>query len=126
MSKIKVMIVEDEVITAKAYQLDLEELGFTCSVVFSGRKALERAATEKPDIVLMDIGLSGKMDGIEAGEQIKSRHGIPVIYITGYGDKNLKDKAGIANEDEFLLKPIEGHAIKQAIERVLRKQTGNT
>ena len=126
MPKTKIMIVEDEVITAKAYQLDLEELGFACSVVFSGQEALERATTEKPDIILMDIGLSGEMDGIEVGEQIKSRYGIPVIYITGYGDKNLKDKAGITNADEFLLKPIEGYAIKQAIERVLRKQTGNT
>jgi CheY-like chemotaxis protein len=86
----------------------------------SGEQAIEIAENEKPDIMIMDIGLHGSMDGIEAAGQIKDRFGIPVIYVTGYADDNLKEKAGVDKPHEYLVKPITREDIKSSIEMALK------
>ena len=58
------MIVEDEIIVARSYEWVLELLGYSiCSIAFSGGEAIEKAAIEKPDVILMDIAVKGKIDG---------------------------------------------------------------
>ena len=60
MSKKKILIVEDEIFTAEALRLDLEQMGYeVCSLVSSGEKAIQIATNEKPDVVLMDVRLKG-------------------------------------------------------------------
>ena len=123
MSKTKILIVEDEIISASALALELKDLGYEkCSLAASGEKAIEITENERPDVVLMDIGLRGGMDGIEAARQIKDRFGTPVIYITGYMDNDIKERAGVSEAYEYLLKPVQSTDMKNAIDSVFKKQ----
>ncbi len=123
MSRTRVMIVEDEIIVAKSYKYVLEILGYSiCCIAFSGEEAIESAETEKPDVILMDIAVKGKMDGIEAGNQIKALYGIPVIYLTGYDDAELRERAGVTHRLEYLVKPVEPPTIGKAIEWILKNR----
>ena len=120
MPKTRIMIAEDEVIIAQALKIELEYLGYyICPLVFSGEEAVKKSEIENPDIILMDINLRGKMNGIEAGNQIKSLYGIPVIYLTGYPDDVYKESAGVSKPYEYLIKPIESLDIREAVELVL-------
>ena len=87
----------------------------------SGEKALEIAEKDKPDLVFMDIHLSGEMGGIEAAGQIKDRFGIPVIFITGYSRDEMKERFGEIGSNGYLVKPWSRHELKSSIEMALRK-----
>jgi CheY-like chemotaxis protein len=123
MSKAKVLIVEDEIITAAALRNALQEMGFSvCSLATSGEKAIKTAEHELPDIVLMNIKLSGGMDGFEAAREIHSHFGIPIIYMTGYPVSVLEGKAGIRVQPyEYLAKPVESLDMKKKIDSTLQK-----
>ena len=120
--KSKILIVEDEIISARSYAIVLKGLGFeVCSLASTGEKAIEIAENEKPDIVIMDIGLHGNMDGLEAAKKIKDRFRIPVIYVTGYFDEEIRERACVTEPYEFLLKPIQREDLKKSIELALQK-----
>ena len=83
MEKARILIVEDETVIALGIESKLKILGYEAtSIVNSGEKAIEKAESEKPDIILMDIRLKGEMDRIEAAEVIRNKFGIPVIFST--------------------------------------------
>jgi len=83
MKKTRILITEDEQIVAEDLKMTLETMGYTVvGIASSGERAIELADGEKPDLILMDIMLAGKMDGIAAAHTIRSRHDIPVIYVT--------------------------------------------
>jgi CheY-like chemotaxis protein len=122
MSKTKVLIVEDEIITSWGLRNELQNLGYSvCSYTKSGEKAIKTAEHELPDIVLMDIKLHGEMDGFEAAREIHSRLGIPIIYMTGYPVSFLKGKAEIREPYEYLSKPVESLDMKKKIDSALQK-----
>lgn len=74
MAKARIMVVEDEAITAKDLQITLEDFGYEVSAIAStGEDAVQKAEEHRPDLVLMDIVLLNKMDGIEAADQIRKR-----------------------------------------------------
>ena len=124
MAKAKVMIAEDEIITAADLRNELQNLGYSiCSFATSGEKAIQTAEQEKPDVVLMDIRLKGELNGVEAANEIRSRFGVPIIYMTGYSLEMFKDKAGVVEPYEYIGKPMEIGDIKNAIESVLNKKT---
>jgi CheY-like chemotaxis protein len=83
MSKISVLIVEDESIVAKDIQNSLKKLGYNVPmVVNTGEDAIQAAGEHRPDLVLMDIMLKGEMSGIDAAEKIKKELSIPVIALS--------------------------------------------
>ncbi len=70
MNKAKILIVEDEAIIAMEIENQLQSLGYeVTSIVDTGEKAIEKAESDKPDLILMDIRIKGEMDGIEAAEE---------------------------------------------------------
>ena len=96
MSKINVLVVEDESIVSKDIQHSLKKIGYNVvGASPTGEKAIELAGSEKPDIVLMDIMLKGQMNGIEAAKEIKEKYSIPVIFLTAYADESTLGKAKI-------------------------------
>ena len=122
MSKSKLLIVEDEIVIAKDLQKKLSEVGYeAAAIASSGEKAIELSSTVKPDLVLMDIVLKGKMDGIETAEVLRSRYGIPVIYLTAYGDDATIDRAKITEPYGYILKPFDINMVKITIEMALYK-----
>jgi len=117
MKNIKILIAEDEVIIGQYIKIELELMGYdVCSYVLSGENAILKAKEDKPDLILMDINLSGEMDGIDAAKEIISFRNIPVIFCTAYGEKELMERAEIINPLAYLRKPIDITEIKAVID----------
>lgn len=122
MSKIKVLVVEDERIVAKDIQNTLRNLGYEVPAVAStGEEAIRKIAEFRPDIVLMDIVLKGDIDGIEAASRIKTNYKIPVIYLTAYEDEETLDRAKITEPLGYILKPFEERDLHTTLEMSLYK-----
>ena len=122
MTKTKVLIVEDEAIVAADLANKLERLGYRVSgSVASGEDAIAIASEQRPDIVLMDIRLSGSLDGIETAERLRRVHPIPVIYVTAHSDPDTITKALGTDPFGFILKPFIDRELKTQIEIALYK-----
>ncbi len=116
-AKIKILLVEDEAITALAMNMALKNMGFlTCQPAATGQKALERMARDKPDVVLMDINLTGDMDGIETARRMQELGLTAIIFITGYSSGDLLERARALNPVAIFTKPVNPQALKNAIE----------
>jgi two-component system cell cycle sensor histidine kinase/response regulator CckA len=90
MSKARILVVEDERIVAEDIKEGLQSMGYAVSsVARSGKMVIKMVKENRPDLVLMDILLKDKMDGIETAEQIRSRFDIPIIYLTAYSDEKI-------------------------------------
>lgn len=123
MKKIKVLIVEDEILTAEALRLDLEAIGYeVCALESSGEKAIETAKRDRPDVVLMDGKLHGNISGFEAGKEIQSRFDIPIIFMSGYSEQEVKEKLGCMDgRFRIFCKPIMYLEIKDAVDSLMSK-----
>lgn len=122
MDETKLLIVEDEGVTALEIQSKVEEWGYSVlDVVSSGEEAVKTALDKKPDLILMDIVLKEKLNGIEAAKLIKKTYEVPIIYLTAYGDEKTLQKAKITFPQAYLLKPFEENELKFAIEMGLYK-----
>jgi CheY-like chemotaxis protein len=120
MSRAQVLVVEDEKIVALEIVDRLKNIGYQVPESAStGEEAIQKASEIRPDLVLMDIKLKGEMDGIEAAEQIRSRYGIPVVYLTAYADNDTLQRAKIAEPFGYLLKPFEERELHTNIEMAL-------
>ncbi len=122
MAKTKILIVEDEAITAVDLQYRLEDLGYDApAIAASGEGAIKKAEEIKPDLVLMDITLKGDMDGIEAAGHIRNRFDIPVVYVTAYIDEERLGKIRVTEPYGYILKPCEDRELRPAIEMALQR-----
>ncbi|MBN2011608.1 response regulator [candidate division KSB1 bacterium] len=118
----RVMVVEDEKITALELQDRLTSSGYHVSAMVStGEEALEQAQANKPDLALMDIKLKGFMDGVQAAELIRARLDIPIIYLTAYADKETLQRAKITEPFGYILKPFDERELYTTIEMALYK-----
>jgi len=118
----RVLIVEDETIIAMDIQYVLENSGFHVSdIVSTGEESIEKASLMHPDVILMDIKLKGKMDGVNAAKKIYKKFQIPILYVSAYdNDKALKNLQSVKCFG-FLNKPFEENELKTAIKAVLAK-----
>jgi diguanylate cyclase (GGDEF)-like protein/PAS domain S-box-containing protein len=120
---INLMLVEDERIVAFDLKRQLQGLGYiVSSVVASGEQAVSRIATEKPDLVLMDIHLEGAMDGIEAAVHIRTRHQIPVIFLTAFAEDETLRRALDSRPFGYLIKPCEGRELHATIQMAMARR----
>lgn len=120
-SKQKIIVVEDEAITALNLKMDLEDLGYEVPVtVDNGIDAIEKSNEIYPDIVLMDINLKGDMTGIEAAEEIE-KIGIPIIFLTANTDDFTTFEALKTVPYGYLSKPYSVKDLQLTIGTVLRK-----
>ena len=126
MTRKKILIVEDEVITAMSLQHLLEHWGCgKCEQVSSGKEAIEKAMSEKPDIVLIDINLRGETNGIEVAKQLQARFCVPIIFITGYSDEETIKEAKKIKPVGYFVKPLDFNKLRLTIESVTHKQKKN-
>jgi signal transduction histidine kinase len=121
-TKTKVLIVEDEAIVAADLANKLEHLGYrVIASVPSGEDAITIAGEQRPDIVLMDIRLSGPLDGIETAERMRRAHAIPVVYVTAHSDPDTLTKALGTDPFGYVLKPFVDRELRTQIEIALYK-----
>jgi PAS domain S-box-containing protein len=116
--KSRILIVEDEQIVAHELQQTLRAQGYDVSVAGNGEKAIEQATATVPNLVLLDIMLPGAIDGIAAAEQLQ-RLNIPVVYITGYPDDHLFDRARHTEPLAYLIKPLQTDNLNRVIQLAL-------
>jgi two-component system, response regulator PdtaR len=110
------LIVEDEAILALALERLLTSIGCrVVKIVATGEEAISSAKAERPDLVAMDIRLAGNMDGIEAAAVIMAELGIPIIFMTGYDDRAIKERAMKLRPQGYLVKPVDLRKMKGAI-----------
>lgn len=122
MARAKIMVVEDEFLVAKSLKTNLENQGYAItSLPTSGEEAVRAVDVERPDLVLMDLLLSGTMDGVQAARQIRRFHKIPVIFITAYANPEVVERAMTAEPFGYLVKPIDTKELYSTIEVALFK-----
>ena len=118
----KIQIVEDDEDVRDVLTQYIRSLGH--SVVGSastGKEALYLANEIQADLVLMDIGLEGEIDGIETAKELKSLHNLPVIFITGSYDNDTIERAKQAEPMGYLIKPVDLQELKVTIEFAIFK-----
>jgi two-component system response regulator LytT len=124
MSKINVLVVEDESIVSKDIQHSLKKLGYNVvGASATAEKAIELAKSENPDVVLMDIMLKGEMNGIEAANEIRKSCAIPVIFLTAYADESTLSKAKVTEPYGYILKPFKEIDLHTTIEMAIYKHS---
>ena len=116
----KILVVDDEAIITMQLEERLSALGYeVMGMAASGEESIEKARRLTPDIVLMDIVMPGKMNGIEAAKKINEEMGIPVVFVTSYADDAIIAKAKDARPYGYIVKPFNELEIKAAIEIAL-------
>ena len=120
MKKEKILIVEDELILSMELEMRLQDEGFLhIKCTSTGEEAVELAASFKPDLILMDIMLNGKINGIEAVRLILEFIKIPIIYITGNGHLKTDEQLLSTKPIAILSKPLSDWELFEAIEKAL-------
>jgi two-component system cell cycle response regulator DivK len=118
-----ILIVEDNEASRDALARRLERRGYRILVAVDGQNAVSLAQSERPDLVLMDLGLPG-IDGWEATRQLKNdsatRH-IPIIVLSAHAMTNDRELALAAGGDEFDTKPVRFQQLLEKIELLLTK-----
>jgi CheY-like chemotaxis protein len=118
----KILVVEDEAIIAMDIQSILTKIGFNQpEVVHSGEESIQRVAAGRPHLVLMDIKLKGKLDGIQAAHEIFYQYKVPVIYITAFGDEGTLERADGTARYGFITKPFEETDLQSTVQNALHK-----
>jgi CheY-like chemotaxis protein len=116
----KILIVEDEAITAIDIKDTLEKRDFeVVSIVSDGKEAIKKAEEHKPDLILMDIFLNGEIDGIEAARKIMTFLDVPVIYLSAFCDKKAFQRAKLTEPYSFLSKPFNSEKLISFIDTAL-------
>ncbi len=124
MTETKILIVEDEAITGMDIRRALTDMGYSVvAIATTGENAVKKAGELRPDLILMDIMLAGKMNGIEAADQIKQTLRIPVVYLSAYSDDTFLAKAKVTEPYGYILKPFRELELKTTIEMALYKNT---
>jgi len=118
----RILIVEDEQVTAEDLRDTLSELGYTVTAaVASGAEAIAQAEMNPPDIALMDIRIEGEMDGTQAALALRERFNIPVIYLTAHADGPNVERSKGAGPLGYITKPFQEATLHANIEIALHR-----
>ena len=120
MNRAKILVVEDEPEVTETLKLTLKKLGYAVvGCENTAENAIHAAGELHPDIVLMDIELAGKMDGVQAADSIRKKYHIPVIYITAICDTKTLQRVGASIPYGFILKPFKEDELHTVLEIAL-------
>lgn len=119
----RILVVEDERLVARDIAMQLQELGFEAlGPVSTGEEALEMAARERPDLVLMDIHLASAMDGIAAAQTLRAQWGIPCIFLSAFGNAEQLARAKLAEPVGYLEKPFGACELREVLTGAFQKR----
>ncbi len=122
MAQARIVIAEDDTIVAEIIRDKLVSRGYdVAAVVASGEDVIKEASEKKPALVLIDIGLTGEVDGVQAAEQIRTRFDIPVVYLTAHTDEATLERAKASGPFGYVLKPIRTEELHTTIQTALYK-----
>ena len=119
----KILIVDDESAILSTLRFNLERNGYVVATAGDGRTAIALAASERPDLVIMDIMLP-VLDGIEACKEIRRSSGVPIIMLTAKDQEIDKVLALELGADDYVTKPFSLHEFLARVKARLRRQGG--
>ncbi|UJP65366.1 LytR/AlgR family response regulator transcription factor [Mongoliitalea daihaiensis] len=130
MNKIKILIVEDELVIAEDLKDTLEDLGYeVVGIAISCREAMAMIEERSPDLALLDVQIKGGKDGIELAAEINEHYRIPFLMLTSHADIHTINRAKAVNPYGYLVKPFNEKEILAGIELAMsnfaKKQVKN-
>jgi two-component system, cell cycle sensor histidine kinase and response regulator CckA len=121
-SRKQILVVEDESIVAMDLQDRLESLGYDVpATVATGKRAIEKTESLRPDLVLMDIQLQDEMDGVQAADEIRRRFDVPIVFVTANADDGTIQRAKVTEPFGYVMKPFDEKSLETTIEMALYK-----
>jgi PAS domain S-box-containing protein len=122
LNTLKIVLVEDDPILCDLLKIRLAKLGYDVTGMYAtGEDAIRAISEHPPDLVIMDVTLVGKMDGIETAQQIQKKRLLPVVYLTGSSDPETFERAKITEDSEYVIKPFSDSDLRIAIEMAVHK-----
>ena len=117
----RILIVEDDYFVSLQIEHSLTASGFEVTgIARTAQEAIEMAAVQKPDLVIMDIRLGGQRDGIDAAVELIEAHGISSIFATAHSDAETRRRAEKANPLAWLEKPYSSKSLVDAVKAALQ------
>ena len=115
-----IFVVEDDPIVAEVISWRVKEMGYmVCGTAQTGEDAVEFCKKCHPDLVIMDIGLKGKVNGIDAAVKIKKDMKIPLIFLTAHTEDKYLEQVKKVGPDGFIHKPFDDDDLRVALTLVL-------
>jgi two-component system cell cycle sensor histidine kinase/response regulator CckA len=116
-TRIRVLVVEDEIVVSEDLQQRLRALGFdVAGAADTAADAVRLAASTRPDVALMDIMLHGRPGGIDAAERLRAELDIPVVFLTAHSDSATLQRASLTDPAGYIVKPFDDAQLRVAIE----------
>jgi len=126
MTTLKIGVVEDELIIARTILGTLDELGYGyCGPAINYTEAIEMLDRDKPDLLLLDIQLSGKKDGIEVAQRLNEQYHLPFIFLTANSDGETIERAKTVRPPAYIVKPFTKEELFAAIEIAFSNFSGS-
>ena len=125
-TSIKILVLEDEMIIGAKISMQLMSLGYEVTGILPrGEEAVQHVRENKPDLVLLDIQLKGKLNGIETAQQLQIEGPMPIIYITANSDEDSFNRAKTTKPYAFITKPFKQLDLQRAIELTISRMAEN-
>ncbi len=125
-NSIKILVVEDEMIIGAKISMQLVGLGYEVDGILPrGEEAIMHVQENNVDIILLDINLKGKIDGIETAKQIQKYSSVPIIYLTANADEATFNRAKSTRPAAFISKPFKQLDLQRAIELAICRMAEN-
>jgi diguanylate cyclase (GGDEF)-like protein len=121
-ASVSILLVEDDWVVARDLEETLTRLGYrVCGMASEGAEAIAMADTLKPEMIVMDVGLHGDLDGIQTAQLILERIRLPIIFLTGHRDAETLHRAVLIGPLGYLVKPFQEAELHGAIEIAIYK-----
>lgn len=122
MNKIKILLVEDDMIIAADVSMQLQQLGYEVMDILSeGEEVLPLLEQGLPDIIIMDIHLKGQIDGVQTAQMVYDKYQLPIIFLTANSDEHTFNRAKATKPYAFIAKPFKRRDLIRAIELVISR-----
>ncbi|MGN1003180.1 MAG: response regulator transcription factor [Oscillospiraceae bacterium] len=118
----RILVVDDEKTMVKGIKFNLENEGYQVDVCYDGAEAVEKAASVRYDLILLDL-MMPKMDGLEACMRIRQNSTVPIIMLTAKGEDTDKLIGFEYGADDYITKPFNILELKARIRALLRRST---
>ncbi len=123
----KVFIVEDDMLLSMVEERLIRKLGYdVVGKADKGVDAVEQISQLNPDVVVMDISLNGEIDGVETVQKIREKSDIPVIYLSGSGDRYNYERAKKTGFVDYLQKPVTSADLEQPLKSALNQNSSES
>jgi CheY-like chemotaxis protein len=121
-----VLVVDDEFLIAQGLRMQIEEMGLAvCATASSAEAAISLAETHRPALVLMDVRLSGALDGVDAALAIHQKVGAKIIFVTGSREESTQARIAMDHPSAVLFKPISGVQLRRVVHEALGDENAN-